>query len=161
MVTLVLDHGRRTRRHRAGITTAIAVVLLVLASGCSSGGSKKATSGPKPSLTPIFSTIPITLNGTWTGEWHATAGGEGQGTVQMTWQRAGRVMRGRMTVSGLSCMQSPTVQGTITGSDLEIAASENGQGTILTGTYTADSMSGTYTTSCDTTTGTWTMTKST
>lgn len=99
------------------------------------------------------------LSGTWTGEWQSTSPVAGSGSIRLVWQQFGRAMRGTVTISGDQCLDGGAVLGRINGNEVDFDI-ESGEAEVLyAGQLSGNAMSGTYTTTCANSEGTWQMTK--
>jgi hypothetical protein len=134
------------------------------------GAGDRTTTPPSPvggtpstgTTSPTGGTIVQTdLDGTWSGPW-ADSTGNTTGTFELGWRQDGSKLTGTITINGTFCLTGGAVTGDLGGSRIEFELVGLAQRNVelkYEGTATGLRMSGTYSTNCDNTTGTWKATK--
>jgi len=137
--------------------------LLLGASACSgSGGDGTGPTGPSGNAIAPNTANVAGLNalvGTWSGEWQSMSGDGARGTLSMTWQRVGRVVRGPATVTGTPCVSASEATGLLNGTAIDFVVGNAQAEMHFSGAVGDRTMSGAYTLTCGNESGSWTATK--
>ena len=104
---------------------------------------------PAPAATPSSPTV------RWVGTWKNTTPDDASGTLEMTWVQTATDLDGTLTMTDHACFTEGTLQGTLVGNALAFRVVGRDQVAFI-GTIAGDTVSGSYTLSCDGSTGTWT-----
>lgn len=136
----------------------------MLAAGCGAGSD---AASPKPSrdeqqaqrAQAEASAGLKALEGTWEGAWQSGVDPRAIGSLQLTWQQVGRVMKGTVAIIGGQCLDAGPILGRVNGTAVDFDIESNQAEVLYSGTVSGDTMAGTYTTSCANNQGTWRATK--
>ena len=151
---------------RACSTAATRVVLVLLATlalvltGCSDGGetadSRRAVAASEERARATGAML-ADLAGRWTGEWRQTSGGGEAGTLGTEWQQVARVLRGSLTVSGMSCLDGANIiTAVVTGTQIAFEAVKPPEAKVtFIGIIAGDTIDGTYEATCGDAKGVW------
>jgi hypothetical protein len=90
----------------------------------------------------------------WSGTWRESSGAS-SGSLRIDWEHYGPSLRGTMTIDGWLCLDAGVVTGTLSGSSIEFELVQREIRLTYKGTVAGNRMSGTYSTNCDDTRGTW------
>jgi hypothetical protein len=113
---------------------------------------------PSGSPTTGGSTGQDDLGGKWSGTWADSMGGS-TGALELDWRHEGSNLTGTISIDGWSCLIGGVVSGTLSGTKIEFMLRQRDTQVTYQGTIAGRTMSGTYSTNCDNTAGTWRVTK--
>jgi hypothetical protein len=157
--------------------TAAAIVLLGSLSACAlvnpnatASATPSATASPTPSPTPTVTATPTptptasatglgALSGAWKGTWTNETPTPAVGTFTLTWAQQGTLLVGAIGVTGSNCIAAGNVTGNVDGSKISFGAVEGTKLITYVGTVSGNTMSGTYSSDCGPSKGTWTAIK--
>jgi hypothetical protein len=160
--------------------TASAAALLVTLAACattptvtapspspseSASASASASPSTTPSSSPNTSPSPTAsgnlgaLTGSWKGTWVNESPQTAVGTFTLSWAQQGTQLFGAIGVVGSTCLSGGNVTGSVNGTSLSFGAVEGSNTINYTGTYSGNSMSGTYISACGNSKGTWSAVK--
>lgn len=149
----------RLRQRLAVVVTALALA----GGGCSSGDeepSAQSSAVARAQETQAQAGAALkALAGTWAGEWKSAPDGASEGTVRFTWQQFGRTMKGTVTITGGQCLDAGPILGRVNGSSIDFDIESTEAEVIYKAEVAGNTMTGTYTTSCANSQGTWRATK--
>ena len=164
--------GTAVRKVLSG--TAAAIALLATLSACATATpnaaaspTPTATAEPSPSAvpTPSLTTATVTpsatptglgaLTGTWKGTWTNETPTAAVGTFTLTWVQQGSLVVGALGVTGSNCISAGNVTGNVDGTKISFGAVEGNKLITYVGTVTGNQMSGTYSSDCGPSKGTW------
>ena len=168
--------GTAVRKVASSITAA--VVLLGGLSACTAinanpgasatpSASATPTPTPTPVVTPSASPVPSAtpsatglgaLSGAWMGTW-ANESPAAVGTFTLTWAQQGSLLVGAIGVTGSNCISAGNVTGNIDGNKISFGAVEGTKTITYVGTVSGNTMTGTYSSECGPSKGTWTAVK--
>jgi hypothetical protein len=116
---------------------------------------------PNPTPSPTATSTPLgPLTGTWDGTWVNVRVTPATGTFTLTWAQQGSRVVGAISVEGSNCLAAGSVDGTAVGKRLRFGAVEGAVTIEYDGTVVdEDKISGTYTSKCGDSEGTWTATR--
>lgn len=124
-----------------------------------SGSSASPSPSTSGSPTPVAPTAPAgSMSGTWTGTWTNVTPDQATGTFEVELVQTGSELSGTITVTGSSCFTSGGVQGTVQGDAVAFQVLQRDE-IAFVGTTSGTTMSGTFASSCDSSTGTWELSK--
>ncbi len=83
-----------------------------------------------------------------------------EATFEVTWNQQGSALEGTITIEGTACLTAGVVRGTLSGNDIDFGVVQREVEVNYTGTVFGDTMSGTYSTTCDNARGEWEAEKS-
>jgi hypothetical protein len=140
------------------LTAVLALLLAVVAVGCSSNKSSTSAATTPPTISTATSSSPQStttvatggLSGTWSGQYS----GASQGTFTLTWQQSGSNLNGNIKLSAPPV--TLPITGTVNGNDIRFGT-VGSYGITYSGSVSGSSMSGTYHT--DTGDGSWSANK--
>ena len=92
--------------------------------------------------------------GTWTNETPAAVG-----TFTLTWAQQGTLLVGAIGVTGSNCISAGNVTGNVDGTKISFGAVEGTKTITYVGTISGKTMTGTYSSECGPSKGTWTAVK--
>jgi hypothetical protein len=163
------------------LSTATATALLVTLTACVTAPPANAPSpspsdsaSDSPSASPsssVTSTFPNTspspsasgslgaLTGSWKGTWVNESPQTAVGTFTLSWAQQGNNLFGAIGVVGSTCLSGGNVTGTVNGTSLSFGAVEGNNMINYTGTWSGNTMSGTYASACGNSKGTWSAVK--
>ncbi len=164
---------------RGGILQIVVVLVCValLATACtkSSGGgggqptgtgSAQPTASLRSSETPTQSSSETggptpegDLSGAWSGTWANSTPDTSAGTFELKWQQNGTTLIGTIVIDGTPCLSGGAVTGKLRGSLISFGAVKGQVEVNYAGTFSSDTMSGSYATNCGNAQGEWTATK--
>jgi hypothetical protein len=81
------------------------------------------------------------------------------GILQLDWRQEGPTLTGAITIEGWSCLIGGVVSGSVNGRAIEFMLRQRDIQVTYKGTTAGRTMSGTYSTNCDDTSGTWRLAK--
>jgi hypothetical protein len=161
----------RTLRRKSLVGAAILVTAcLLLSSGCSSSGNGKASTStpntasatsssaaaPSSAASSTAASSPAAedkIAGTWNGTF---TGGTSSGMFKVVFTQQGETIAGNITITGNGGNAQGPIRGKLTGSNITFGA-VGGTAISFTGSFSGNSMSGTYRSGTDT--GTWKATR--
>lgn len=159
--------GTAVRKVLLAITAATAALLF--AAGCASAApsaspsvtasplvaASTAPASPTSTPTPTANTLG-SLTGAWRGTWINESPQRAVGTFTLTWAQQGNLLVGAIGVAGSDCISDGDVTGNVDGDKISFGAVK-GNVPLITyvGTITGNMMSGTYTSDCGNSKGTW------
>jgi hypothetical protein len=124
------------------------------------------TSSPSPVVTPSATSTPNpsatglgALSGAWMGTWTNETPTPAVGTFTLTWAQQGTLLVGAIGVTGSNCIAAGNVTGSVDGNKISFGAVEGTKLITYVGTVSGNTMSGTYTSDCGPSKGTWTAVK--
>lgn len=133
--------------------------LALVVTGCSSGSD--STTPPRAAVSAqerareAGATL-AGLAGRWTGEWRHTSGGDEAGSLDIEWRQGGRVLRGSVTLPGMSCVEGADVTAVVSGAQVAFEAIKPPEAKVtFTGTIAGDTIDGTYEATCGDAKGVW------
>ena len=133
--------------------TAAASVAPGATAGTSPGGSGNpvATSAPGATEPPAEAVR-------WSGTWTNTSPDSATGSLEIAWAQQGSTLEGILAMDGAACFTAGGMQGTIDGEAVafDVVARD---AVSFEGTIAGDSVSGTFSMSCDGSEGTWQATR--
>jgi hypothetical protein len=97
------------------------------------------------------------LSGTWKGTWTNVTPDQASGILEVTWTQTGSALDGTIVFDS-PCSNAASVQGTVTGPGVEFSTVGRDEAAFR-GVVTVSRITGTFTSSCDTSTGTFELTK--
>lgn len=112
-------------------------------------GGRRASDAPTPDL-----------SGTWRGTYVNDAPFTVSGPFAVRITQQGDKISGDLKLSGTGCALDGPIQGTLEGTQIRFGAVNGGQNVSFEGTVADGGLSGTYTTTCLNSTGTWTAKRS-
>jgi hypothetical protein len=118
-----------------------------------------ATATASASPTPSGSGNLGALTGTWKGTWLNESPQTAAGTFSLSWAQQGDKVFGAIGVVGSTCLSGGNVTGSVSGSVVTFGAVEGNNTINYTGTVSGNTMSGTYTSACGNSRGTWSAVK--
>jgi hypothetical protein len=121
--------------------------------------SPTATSPPSPTPSTSASGNLGALTGSWKGTWVNESPQTAVGTFTLSWAQQGTNLFGAIGVVGSTCLSGGNVTGSVNGSSLSFGAVEGNNMINYTGTYSGNTMSGTYISACGNSKGTWSAVK--
>lgn len=121
----------------------------------SPSGSAVASVSPNASSSGNLGALTGSWKGTWVNESPTTA----VGTFTLSWAQQGGNLFGAIGVVGSTCLSGGNVTGTVNGNSLSFGAVEGNNTINYTGTYSGNTMSGTYISACGNSKGTWSAVK--
>ena len=166
--------GTAVRKVASGITAA--VVLLGGLSACtainanpgasatpSATPSVMASPTPTPTTSATASATPSAtglgaLSGAWMGTW-TNETPAAVGTFTLTWAQQGTLLVGAIGVTGSNCISAGNVTGNLDGNKISFGAVEGTKTITYVGTVSGNTMTGTYSSECGPSKGTWTAVK--
>jgi hypothetical protein len=77
----------------------------------------------------------------------------------LDWKQEGSTVTGSIVIDGWSCLSGGVVAGSLRGGTIEFELRQRDVQVTYRGKVSGQQMSGTYSTNCDATTGTWRATK--
>ena len=94
----------------------------------------------------------------WSGTWTNTSPDSATGSLDIVWTQQGSTLEGVLGMDGAACFTAGGMQGTIEGDKVafEVVARDS---VSYEGTIVGDSVSGTFSMSCDGSAGTWEATR--
>jgi hypothetical protein len=98
------------------------------------------------------------LGGKWSGSWTDSTGSS-TGMLELDWRKEESNLTGTITIDGWSCLLGGVVTGNLNGTAIEFELHQRDVELQYRGKVAGLSMSGTYSTNCDNSTGTWSVTK--
>lgn len=129
-------------------------------------GSVQPTASLQPSETPTQSSSETgdptpegDLSGKWSGTWANSTPDTSTGTFELTWQQNGTALIGTIVIDGTPCLSGGAVTGKLRGSLISFGVVSGQVEVNYAGTFSGDTMSGSYATSCGNAGGEWTATK--
>jgi hypothetical protein len=165
------------RRSALAAVVVLSAAVVVLSAGCGTVVSPQAqaqsspTASPTPTPTRTATPAPTTapsatpsptsagalgsLTGAWKGTWINATPKTATGTFTLTWAQQGSLVVGAIGVSGSDCLSAGNVSGTVEGDKVSFGAVEGNTTITYVGTVSGTTMSGTYTTACGNSSGTW------
>ena len=128
-----------------------------VAPGATAGTSAGASGGPVATPVP-GATEPPAEAVHWSGTWTNTSPDNATGSLDIVWAQNGSALEGVLGMDGAACFTAGGMQGTIEGDkvEFEVVARDS---VTYEGTIVGDSVSGTFTMSCDGSAGTWEATR--
>jgi hypothetical protein len=166
--------GTAVRKVTSGI--AAAVVLLGGLSACTAinpNPGASATPSATPSVTASPTPTPTTaatatatpsatglgaLSGAWMGTW-TNETPAAVGTFTLTWAQQGTLLVGAIGVTGSNCISAGNVTGNLDGNKISFGAVEGTKTITYVGTVSGNTMTGTYSSECGPSKGTWSAVK--
>jgi hypothetical protein len=167
-----------TAVRKVALGTAAAIVLLGGLSACTAinanpgaSATPSATASPTPSPTLTATVTPAAtatatpsatglgaLSGAWMGTW-ANETPAAIGTFTLTWAQQGTLLVGAIGVTGSNCISAGNVTGNLDGNKISFGAVEGTKTITYVGTVSGNTMTGTYSSECGPSKGTWTAVK--
>ena len=121
--------------------------------------SNTPSSSPNTSPSPPASASLGALTGSWKGTWVNESPQTAVGTFTLSWAQQGNQLFGAIGVVGSTCLSGGNVTGTVNGTSLSFGAVEGNNMINYTGTYSGNTMSGTYISACGNSKGSWSAVK--
>jgi hypothetical protein len=125
----------------------------------SASTAASASASPSGSPGPSASGNLGALTGSWKGTWVNESPQTAVGTFTLSWAQQGNNLFGAIGVVGSTCLSGGNVTGTVNGNSLSFGAVEGSNMINYTGTYSGNTMSGTYASACGNSKGTWSAVK--
>lgn len=150
--------GTKTWPTAAGRAVAVLVLALGM-TGCSDGAD--TADPPRSTVDPqerarVAGAALAELAGKWTGEWRETSDLERAGTLGIDWRQGGRVLRGSVTLPGMPCVDGADITAVVSGANIAFEAIKSPEAKVtFTGTFSGDSIDGSYEATCDEAKGVW------
>jgi F0F1-type ATP synthase membrane subunit c/vacuolar-type H+-ATPase subunit K len=162
-----------------GWQAAALMALMALLVACSDGAEPVGANGSgsparSPSIPgsglvtpPAVPTAPLPTGGTpgrgdlggnWSGTWADSAGSTG--ILEIDWRQDGLALMGAITIDGWSCLTGGVVSGSVSGNAVQFLLRQRDIQVTYEGTTAGRTLSGTYSTNCDDSAGTWRVAKS-
>jgi hypothetical protein len=128
-----------------------------VAPGATAGTSPGASGNPVATPAP-GATEPPPEAVRWSGTWTNTSPDNATGSLGLEWAQQGTTLEGVVAMVGATCFGGGAMQGTIDGDKVafEVVARDS---VSYEGTIVGDSVSGTFSMSCDGSEGTWEATR--
>jgi hypothetical protein len=160
---------------KAVTATAVAAVLVATLGACTtvdpnataSPSVTDSSASPTPEVTTANAT-PVTpspsattggalgaLTGAWKGTWINETPQTAVGTFTLTWAQQGSQLFGAIGVTGSNCLSAGNVTGDVDGNKITFGAVEGNNMITYVGTVSGNTMSGTYSSACGNSKGTW------
>ena len=120
--------------------------------------SSPGASGEPVATSPPDATEPPPEAVRWSGTWTNTSPDNATGSLEIAWAQQGSTLEGVLAMDGAACFTAGGMQGTIDGEVVafEVVARDS---VSFEGTIAGDSVSGTFSMSCDGSEGTWEATR--
>ena len=145
---------------RSWIGAAVCVALLGACTDSSSAGGGSTESSTAAASSPMPSgaaggTMISAVAGTWQGTWTNTSGGAASGTFQIDWQQQGSKLNGTIAITGTPCLAGGRITGNLDGDAIDFGVVSGAYKVNYKGSLSGTTMSGTYSTDCGNSKGTW------
>lgn len=157
----------------AALTALVAILLVGCTGGAEPTGAQATgapTGGPATTLGGLATAAPSSsprtslppgagdLGGKWSGMWADGTGGS-TGSLDLDWRQEGTNLTGAITIDGWSCLIGGVVSGITNGKAVQFMLRQRDIQVTYRGTVAGPIMSGTYSTNCDDSGGTWRVAK--
>jgi len=169
--------GTAVRKALSGTAAAIVLPIVLLGglSACNAipnttaSPTPSASASPTPTATPTATPVVTptatpsatglgALSGAWMGTW-TNETPAAVGTFTLTWAQQGTLLVGAIGVTGSNCISAGNVTGNVDGTKISFGAVEGTKTITYVGTVSGRTMSGTYSSECGPSKGTWSAVK--
>ena len=121
-------------------------------------GSATPTATPAATGTPTATAAPTIVGvdaaGEWAGTWTNTQPDTASGQLRMSLTQTGADLEGTVALEGNACALDGVIQGAVQGAKVELRVTRRDQVQFV-GTIAGNTMTGTFTSACDSSAGTW------